>query len=446
MRSIRFSSTVRLCVMMAVMFGLFGGMGFAGGQAEGGAGASQEVTEVNLWVHNHPPLVSWLEQKIVEFNGQNPDVEVVLRAYPSNEMRRQVMVAYGAGDSPVIFDLFASDFANIVARDMTASLDHDALGLGSLEDWTDGWFGPAIGAAMRDGDVRAVPYLGNPFSLFINTEHFEEAGLDPVEDAPETWEELIQVAEQLTIRGDDGQIERQGFALPYNQGPHWWGLIWVPILRQYGGSVLNEDGTEVTFHEEPGVQALQLFHDMVHDHQITSPGVSVADSVNVNQDFIEGLTSMWISGTWAIGTLEGHDIIDKYAVVPLPQVDPDNPHSMLGGWWWYVSNQADPDVQAAAWRFLDFYTQDPGGQLENTGLVMPKKNLLESEAWAEFPYHDAFAKDLAAGGWPYTSRAAAQIEDAIDTAIDRVLIEGADPAEALNDAAAQANEALAELE
>lgn len=446
MRRFQCANTTRMSMVVLVLLVLTGALGFAAGQSEQGSATDGDVTEVNIWVHNHPPLVSWLEQKAAEFNEQNADVNVVLRAYPSDEMRRQVMVAYGAGDSPEIFDLFAADFANVVSRDMTSSLDVDALGLDSQEEWTEEWFGPALETAMVDGEVRAVPYLGNPFSLFINKEHFEEAGLDPVEDAPETWEELIEVADQLTIRDDDGEIERQGFALPYNQGPHWWGLIWVPILRQYGGSVLNEDGTEVAFNDEAGVQALQLFHDMVHEHRITSPGVSVADSVNVNQDFIEELTSMWISGTWAIGTFEGHDIMDKYAVVPLPQVDPDDPHSMLGGWWWYVADQADPEVQAAAWRFLDFYTQDPGGQLENTGLVMPKKSLLDSQAWEEFPYHEAFAEDLAAGGWPYMSLASAQIEDALDTAIDRVLIEGADPKEALDSAAERANEALADLE
>jgi multiple sugar transport system substrate-binding protein len=421
------------------------GFVFAGGEQEAAGETtegSEEAGTIEFYVHNHPPLITYMEKMIAEFNEQNDGKDVIMRHFPSPEMRKKVLIAITGGTPPAFFELFNADFVTMYSRDLISPLDYEAMGYSSQQAWEDEWFSKALNAVKREDKVYAVPLYGNPFSLFVNRDHFAEAGLDWQNDAPNNWQELITVAKQLTNYDDQGRLIQKGFDLPFNHGPHWWGIIWVPILRQYGGQVITDDGNRAALNSEAGLKALTLFRDIVHKHEITDPAVSVSDSVNVNQDFIDGKTSMWISGTWAIGTFEGTDIIDTYGVIPLPQANPSDPHSILGGWWTFVCNKAPKADQEQAWKFVQHYVDDPGGQLDNVGLVMPKKSLLESEAWDNFPYHDAFAEDLAAGEWPYHSRASAEIEDAIDKMIDKVCMSDADPKAALAEAEEKINEAL----
>ena len=49
-----------------------------------------------------------------------------------------------------------------------------------------------IAAGTFDGKVYALPYQGNSMSLFINNRAFVEAGLDPVKNAPKTWDDSRQ--------------------------------------------------------------------------------------------------------------------------------------------------------------------------------------------------------------------------------------------------------------
>ena len=188
------------------------------------------------------------------------------------------------------------------------------------------------------------------------------------------------------------------------------------------------------------MESLQILYDLVHTYGVTEAGTAVDES----EDFRDGRTSMWISGVWSDGTFTDREIADKYMAVPLPQIDPDNRLTILGGYWWHVSNKVDSEVQAEAWKFLNYLTLDAGEQFEETGLLMPKPSVLESEAWKEYPYSDVFAIDLAAGVWPQTSPVYPEIEDAIAEAMERSLVGDMAPQEAMDIAADQINTALQE--
>lgn len=55
-----------------------------------------------------------------------------------------------------------------------------------------------INPTKKDGSVYAIPHEGDTFLLYVNKRLWEEAGLDPVNNPPKTFEELKQANFQLT--------------------------------------------------------------------------------------------------------------------------------------------------------------------------------------------------------------------------------------------------------
>ncbi len=70
----------------------------------------------------------------------------------------------------------------------------------------------------------------------INTKLFTAAGLDPVKDAPTTWEDIAKIGPQLT-KIKNGAIVQQGIGLP--SYPSVMALVFDAMIHQLGGSVIS---------------------------------------------------------------------------------------------------------------------------------------------------------------------------------------------------------------
>ncbi len=403
--------------------------------------SEKPVPDVEIWVHQHAPLVNWLKDKAARYNLENTEAHVIIRAFPSGQLPEKVYTAIKGDMGPAAFDFLCLNYKSLVDKEIIAPVDWKIMGYESETQFSSQWFKTAIeGVREKDGQFYALPYTGNTWSLFINQEHFRKAGLDPATDAPKTWEDLANIARKLTVRDEDGKLVRKGFDLPFSKADHWWSFVWGPVLSQCGGSVLSSDGTKATINEKAAVDSLQVFYDLVHRYKVTEAGLAVDES----EDFKNGLSSMWVSGVWSKTTFKGRDIENKYMAVPLPQIDVNNRRTIIGGYWWHVSNKVDKKIQQQAWKFLNYITSEPGDQFGATGLLMPKPSIMDSKAWKEWPYHEVFSIDLAAGQWPVSSPVYPQIEKAIADAMERSLISDVSPQMSLDIAAKAIDKALKE--
>ena len=408
---------------------------------ENGEDTVAEKIDVEIWLHNHGPLVDWVSNKANEYNAKNSDVNIIIRDFPSGDLPEKIYSSIQAGTGPAAFDFLCLNYKSLIDKNIIAPVDWKAMGYNSEKDFSSLWYDTAIeGVRESDENFYALPFTGNTWSLFINKEHFIEAGLDPEKDAPKTWEDVERIAEMLTIKDENGEFIRKGFDLPFNKPSHWWSFVWGPILAQTGGSVLSEDGTKATINEPESVESLQILYDLVHKYKVTEPMAAIDES----EDYLDGKTSMWVSGVWTKTTVGGREVEDKYMAVPLPQIDPENRKTVIGGYWWHVSNKVDKSVQDEAWKFLDYITEDPGDQFAATGLLMPKPSIMDSEAWKNWPYSDVFTMDLEVGEWPVSSPVYPEIEKAIADAMERSLFGDMNPQESFDIAAEQIDQALAE--
>ena len=84
-----------------------------------------------------------------------------------------------------------------------------------------GQFFPALhGNAVIDRSVYGVPFHNSTPLLYVNADHFKEAGLDP-DKLPRTWDELIAAAKKLTKRDGD-RVTRWGIMMPSNYDYGGW--------------------------------------------------------------------------------------------------------------------------------------------------------------------------------------------------------------------------------
>ncbi|MET1000818.1 MAG: ABC transporter substrate-binding protein [Acidimicrobiia bacterium] len=295
--------------------------------------------------------------------------------------------------------------------------------------------------------------VSNPI-LYYNRAAFVRAGLDP-EAPPRTLEEVRAAAQTIVDTG----------ANPY--GIVMAGTPW--FLEQWFGKagelyVDNENGrteraTAVEFDNPTGVELFTWIDDMVDDGlMLMTPDGAIDHYLAVGNE----QAAMTFDTSAALGTIAQVLGEGQFAAVDLgfgPMVGPDSPDGgvLVGGAGLYVVNQSAPEKQAAAYEFAK-WLNEPQQQAEwaaATGYVPTRQSAATmsplAERWTEEPgYRIAYdqllegAANAATAGpviGPY-GQAGEGVRGAVIDALQAMLTEGVSPADALAQAAEEANAAL----
>lgn len=188
-----------------------------------------------------------------------------------------------------------------------------------------------IGAAQVAGATYGVPTdAGNHLMLMYNK--------SLVETAPDTWDELYEVAAQ--VEADNPDV--QGFAYNLNE-PFWF----LPFVHGFGGGVFDAEGN-FTMDTEEWVNAYQFVHDLKFVQEVVP---SECDYNCADGGFKEGTTAMIINGIWALT-----DYLNPEAA---PALGPDN----LGLAPWPALPNGERPKPFTAGKFLSIPVTVEGDQL-----------------------------------------------------------------------------------
>src|SRR5690606_7886287 len=137
---------------------------------------------------------------------------------------------------------------------------------------------------------------------------FAEAGVEP----PNTYDELVEVGKKIV------EVFGEGSAIAI-AGTNAWDLIhnWAIILWAFGGDLLSPDNKQAVFNEQPGVEAMNWYVDLV------SLGLASKASAEYNQPqadaaFISGNVAMAFMGPWNIAGIEVDNPDLNYGIVEPP--------------------------------------------------------------------------------------------------------------------------------
>lgn len=282
-----------------------------------------------------------------------------------------------------------------------------------------------------EGSLRIAPWDSGTVALYYRTDIVEQAGVDI--EAAETWDDLIAAGKVIK--------EKTGHTLLSTDLSAGGGF--QMLLQQLGQGLFNEAG-EITLDSPEAVRVLTMLQEM-NEAGLIKNVTGWDGRVTSAKD---GDSAVTADAVWWIGTLQGDapELSGKYAVLPLPVFDEGGARtSNNGGSGLAVPAQAKNPQLAAA--FVDFVLADADNQVSmmtNEGLFPSYLPALESDYFSKpveyfggQPVYETFAE--LTGQIPpivYTSDSA-EASDIVANAVAAAVLNGADPATVLADAAAQ---------
>ncbi len=406
--------------------------------------AAEEPVTITFWHAMSGSRGEVVEELVASFNERNPGIQVVAEYTGSYaETLTKALAAYKAGEPPTIAQVY--EVGTQTMLDSGIIVPVYTLNQGEV-DWSE-VVEPIRKYYSVDGNLYCMPFNSSTAMLYYNKDMFEAAGLDP-EQPPTTWAEVEAYSKQIMEAG----VAEGGFSMGW---PAW-------ILEQMFAwhdqlYANNENGragraTEVYINSDFGKMVLSEWQRMAQDGVLVYGG----RQYKANDPFLGQQFAFLFQSTSSLGGILKKANF-RVGTAFLPRFEGDYPqgNSVVGGGCLWLFDKATPEQQAAAWEFFK-YTFSPEQAItwhKKTG-YFPTSNtayeMLKEEGWfdAEPNFATAFNQILSGRDTPAARGVLlgpfVQIRDVVGTAIEEIVVNGADVAETLDAAAAEANQLLAD--
>jgi len=390
---------------------------------------AQDPIELTFWNYWDGKNGETIQALVDRYNAEHPDVQIENVFVGWDELLPKLQLAVTGGDTP---DLAAADMVwmpYLATSGALAPLDSFVEASGAdLEDF----YSALLAVNTYDGQLHGLPVSTNNLELFINSDLFEAAGLDPA--APlATWTELQDAAVQCA-NPEQGVIGIELYTQP-GEGLTWQFQVY---LWQAGGEFLNEDLTAAAFNSEAGLQALNYWLDLIDSGAYTLSDWGL---------FGQGQACMVMDGSWMVG-IWAETAPFAWTTASMPSPEDGQPATNMGGEHIFIMTD-DEAKQQAAWDFINWFTSTEV-QLEwdqETGFMPIRDSVATDEgyrAWIEeteprlLPFVDM--QQYAHNRPPVEQYA--EISDAFSAVIERALYGQLSPEDALAEAEAAVNALL----
>ena len=248
-----------------------------------------EKVELTLWqAFATDPENAYIKEKTMEFNKTHPEIKVEYSLERWETRREKVMLAYGRGLLPDLIMADSPSMPEWIAMGIIAPLDE--IDPEMVAKWKPRFVPEIWEVASYQGHLYQVPSFvdANPF-LVYNKKALEEAGFTK---PPETWEELIAVAQKLNKPGYAGiLLAATKIFLDMNAIE---GMIYAN-----GGRWLSEDGEKVVINGPGAVDVLKLWVDLHRKYKVTQPGVTETNYMDATMVFFQNKGAMVLAQSWA---------------------------------------------------------------------------------------------------------------------------------------------------
>lgn len=359
-----------------------------------------------------------------QFNSEHANIAVTMTTMQWADYYSKLPTAVTSGNGPDVGIMHVDSVATNAARNVIQPLDDVASALQLAESD----FAPVPwNAGLYDGTRYAIPLDVHPLGFYYNKDVMEQAGLDP-ENPPTDNDSYLAALDTLKGAGIEGH-----WASPF---PFTGGLSLQSLIYQFGGSLFNEDGTSVTWGEDPAVQALTWWVDLI------AQGYSPA-KVDQDADYIalkNGKTAFNWNGIWQINDLKQTDI--GWGVAPLPNIG-GTAAAWAGSHQFVlpVQKEADDNKAQASRVFLNWISEQSQAWAE-AGQVPARNSARESEEFTSLEEQSALATQIDDLRFPPTVPGISDCMAEFDKALNEATLGGADPAKTLADSASRAQKIL----
>jgi multiple sugar transport system substrate-binding protein len=318
---------------------------------------------------------------VADFEAAHPNIHVTAQAPQSGGSAASVQSQAIIGKAPDVAQLTFADLkfavSNLKAKSLDTLVGRDAVqaNFGGTHPYAP----TATKLGDVDGDTYGMPYVFSTPVLFINSELFTAAGLDP-NTPPTTWAQVKTDALAISKATGKGGA----FIDCLTQSATDW--CWQSLVKSDGGTVLSSDGTKATFAGAGALGAVEMAQDLVTSGAM--PSLTQAQAVDA---FNRGNLGMMLetsalqggfqasaaTGGWTLATAQEPSFGATASV-------PTNSGSAL---FIFSDDQAK---QRAAWELIQFMTSDHAyTQISSKIGYLPLRTTLVDDPATLKPWADA---------------------------------------------------------
>lgn len=161
--------------------------------------------------------------------------------------------------------------------------------------------------------------------MFYSPALFEKYGVDAPPAAWEDawdWDTFVEAAQKLTIDENGNNALSPDFD-PENIKTYgvkfgkWW-ANYMPFMLSAGTDFLTEDGKEIGWGTEAGIDVLQKLQDLIYKYHVSPTPTVSATLPGSSEAFATGRIAMVIDGQWSNQGLMADEV--EYDVCALPKI------------------------------------------------------------------------------------------------------------------------------
>lgn len=418
---------MRKLITVAFMLMLTIGLVFGGGQEES---TDSDVTTLRVWgwlfTEGEGPVLKAL---IEEFDDSREDIRVEIMETPWNQARDQLLVMSQAGDMPDLIGVnrnWLLEFISLgIIEDLTPYVEE-------VDGLREQFFEPVRGE--HDGKVWIMPYSGGNSALVYNKGLFDERGLEP----PETMEEFVELSRRLSDPSSNRFATQFGLSEANTTGANVCNI--GPILTSVGGTYVED--RKAAFNSPEGVAALEWMM-MLEEEGLAAPGSTTVDARGMREQMAGGVAAMTFDGAWGTPFYNNYPEIE-IGIAPMPEGS--DVGTVVNIACWGISEASENKEEA--WDLLSFLVKP-----ENMLRLFQEGNVIPIiPEYAEMPeFQEKYAGFLTTlaesdnyfqtGSVPQES----ELYRLVVQAYQEAFLGAKSPQKALDDAAAEYNEILAEF-
>ena len=428
-----------------------------GGEEEGepvdGATPAAGPVEISIWHSEVASNLDAIQRLARRFNSEQDEVEVKT-AFQGNdtETMLKLTATLGSKDVPALIYLAEVDAQKLIdsgaVRPVQEFIDREDYDLSDFDE-------KSIQYYVVDGQLYGMPFgIAVPL-LYYDKLDFREVGLDP-EQPPKDLEELREMSQKLVKRDSHGNILRAGIARDIMA---WYLEV---ALAEHGDLYANNGNgregraTEVVFDGAAGQAFFRSWHEMIKEGSAINVGRNPTQADALLAMGV-GRATMSLSSSAALRSvldvLERGEMDIEPAVGAVPGIPGGTGFpGVYGRSLWILKGRPEAE-QEAAWKFIRWLLE-PEQQAEwfaGSGYLPVRVSAYDlpaaQDAMAEYPGFRV-AVDLFLGA-PATQASLGpllgpmrDVREAVDTAIEEMVVGSKDPIEAIQDAADEANDII----
>ncbi|GII98305.1 carbohydrate ABC transporter substrate-binding protein (CUT1 family) [Sediminihabitans luteus] len=330
-------------------------------------------------------------QKVIElFEEKNPNITVTPDYTDWGGYWDKLATTVAGGDTPDVMtqeERYLSDYA---ARGVLADMNDLPIATDKIDS-------TVLESGQIDGGLYGVATGVNAYSIVADPAIFEEAGVEMPDDTTWTWEDFVDIANEISANTPDGTYGVQDFG-----GNEAGFSIYA---RQHGESLYDADG-KLGYSEQTLTDWNQMMLDIIDGGGEPDAARSVEIAEGGPEQSLLG-TNKGAMGFWwsnqlsAISAAAGRDLVLLRA--------PGESEAERTGMYFkpamYYSVSKTTEHPAAAAKFVDFLLNDP----EAGALILSDRGLP-----ANTDVREAVAGDLAPADQQAADFLASLSDDIVD--------------------------------